>query len=91
MQIKTLQQTKLLDSSSLKSNKKKVDWYAEMELGCILKFYTSLNQLDLDRFAPITKPQTLTLRWKFRYRFPDIFSWKIVQVCAQIKDNFLEN
>ena len=55
MQIKTVQQTKLLDSS-LKSNKKKVDWYAEMELGCILKFYTSLNQLDLDRFAPSTKP-----------------------------------
>ena len=27
----------------------------------------------------------------FRYRFPDIFSWKIVQVRAQIKDNFLEN
>ena len=56
MQIKTVQQTKLLDPSSLKSNKKKVEWYAEMELGCILKFYTSLNQLDLDRFAPGTKP-----------------------------------
>ena len=90
MQIKTVLQTKLLDWS-LKSNKKKVDWYAEMELGCILKFYTSLNQFDLDRFAPSTKPQTITLRWKFRYRFPDIFPWKIVQVCAQIKDNFLEN
>ena len=58
MQIKTVQQTKLLDSSSLKSNQKKVDWYAEMELGWILKFYTSLNQLDLDRFTPSTKPQT---------------------------------
>ena len=62
MQIKTVQQTKLLDPSSLKSNKKKVDWYAEMELGCILKLYTSLNQLDLYRFAPSTKPQTSTLR-----------------------------
>ena len=41
MQIKTVQQTKLLDSSSLKFNQKKVDWYAEMELGCKLEFYTS--------------------------------------------------
>ena len=66
-----------------------------MELSCIVKFYTSLNQLDLERFVPSTKPltlpQTLTLWYKFRYRFPDIFSWKIAQVRTQIKDNFLEN
>ena len=58
------------------------------------KFYTSLNQLDLDIFAsstkPLTFPQILTTWWKFRYLFPDIFSLKIVQVRAQIKDNFLE-
>ena len=58
------------------------------------KFHTSLNQLDLNIFAsstkPLTFPQILTTWSKFRYLFPDICSLQIVQVLAQIKDNFLE-
>ena len=58
--------TELPDSSSPKSNQKKVDWYAWKE---VFNFFTSLNHLDLDRFVPstlpLTLPQTLTLWSKF--------------------------
>ena len=53
--------------------RQKVDWYTRTELGRIITFFTSLSQLNLDRFAPGTKPLNLplTLWYKFRYRFPD--------------------